>query len=1335
MLTFMQLPFARSRSRRQGQALILAVLVMLFAVLLSSAFLVVIGNSGRQVGRETERTEASRNADKGVDFVIARLRASSSPDSWYPAGDPVLGVPPSPADADYGLYYSPLDKAMGWATTTVPITKDSYAKYPDPRSSRQAPQFLVSSHLLGTNAADDAEGGDKRFMLRITVIGLSSKNPDLWSRRTLYKSTNWNGGTFSYANFVTSFDPKTRKSIESTLKDAPTVTGTNIDVSIYASKGQGNEQVTYSPQIAEVGNTLMISNGQTEPLVGIVSNSQTNANVYKLTLRVLKGLAGATNFGADSKIALVGSLFESPANIDEDGDGAGVPATNEGPTEAQPVVSVSADTTPYTSPFGNGAQFNNGVNVPLTTIYAARPAVQPTAGSPTVAGQNALTSNGPVSVGDSSTTTTQVLSLINTQALPTPLPFSTPAPGQNQFVRVGFDASGTLRSDTASSPVAPAVAPRMVKPAPLDFTDYRAKAISTVSGLPYYTISSSGFYLNNPGDVEKFNGQTLTASQLQRLWQRKSFSVASGGNVVAGSTGFIASGTTGARLCYGRPNPDATGVNPGGDQYLFPMTTGGLEARGIRGWTSPWEYLPRGAQIILKDTAITVISDPLSDSSPNAPDSAKAFDVATRKFDLDIPATAVTQPYIICAEGNLRVSGNWNSNSPLTIVSNNNIYIEGKLTTRNGTTFLPGRLALLSKKNVVLNPTQFVSRPVGTVDTSVGKDILTAEVQGGAIQESANKNFKAAKFKFGDKVSVFKRGLKANGWYQVNGFNSATNPTSIQLSPALSTTDFPNGTEVKVKLVCDPAIVLLRRDDKTNGTNPGDIAATEHFIAGTNGKEANTQELDPTLNPASAGSSYVYKFAVGGDTLVRNVLFANNQGTLSKVGVAFNQAAQKSVVKFTVRGGDDKNPGVPNAANEDDGVRQLSVRPSAPNKIDLLMKPKPGAIKDQQTFDLQDSDGDGSPDTTGDATLGLRLDQFNIDHFEPYTAREQSRWLIEGIRDANGITGTGYTTARRLAQGDISFTVPANSKQANGEETPNDPTKFRVPLTSSVLLFAGSPVLNTTTPTAPEDASATDRLYRVGSAFGFRGSAIDPATDEEQESVKNGYYGNTPQWNIPVGGTGTNSVTYAQAHDAGLFAFTRDGAGDYDDRLPSYYLAGLRFQRVSGANSIAPATPDATIPDKDIKANMTVEVDATIYAEGGSWFVIPVPASVAPTASRGADQQIEWRRPNYNININGNITQMMTPTSTVDYDDEPDPDGVATGAMKRWTDSLSYQIYNPNSPTTPLWKTISYRTATLPAFATDPATGAALVDASGNPILASIPQLPSSSDILYTYSN
>lgn len=1303
-------PSLQSRAPRRGQALILAVLVMLFAVLLSTAFLVVVGNTGRQIGNETDRSEASRNAEKGVAFVVAQLRTAPNPDTYSPAQ--FAGVLPTNT-SERELYYSQLDKAMGWEA-------QNYVKFPNPLTSRQAPQFLVRSDLV----TDDAEGGDKRFMLKITVIGLSSKNPESWSRRTLYKTTNWNGATFSYANFVTAFDPDSQKPIVSALAQTPII-GTlpnSIDVDVYSSKGQGNERVTYSPRIAEVGNTLMISDGKMDPLVGVVSSAQpstvTNVSGYRLNLRVLKGLPGATSFTQNAKVALVGSLFELPTNIDENGDTNGVPATAEGPTQEQRIVGVSGATDPSLAPFGNGAQFNNGLNVPLTTTFVGRPPVAPGMMSSTVAGQNFLASNGPISIGDPAPTPTgtplaiQFANGANAMQPVTLIPQTNA--NQNQFFRVGYDQAGAPQLDTASSLVAPVIAPRAVPPAPIDFSSYANKAKGgTVAGNNGY---GPGVYLANTDDREKIGATELSTSQLQRFWQRKSFPATTGGNFT------MLSGGAGAKLCYGRPGTDA---------YLYPMPSGSLEQRAIRGWISPWEFLPRGAQVTLDGATntITITRDALDDSGSvsqgwKIPDGSTPTSKCTQmslqvilettgiysgtytaNYSMGtagvVLATQVVHGFngIICAEGNVRVRGTW-TGVPLTIVSGNNIYIEGNVSARDAmNNLLPGKIALLAKKNVVLNPTQFVARPAGTVDTSVGKSAFPGSVSGGTGMVTLTNISDTNSFKLGDKVAVFAPNTPANGWHTVTAINGAV--------LAFADATIPDAAAVKVKLACDPPIVLLR--DKPDSTSD----FFEGHTASPDANDPHTEELNPTTNAASAGTAWAYKFGVGGDTLARTVPFA---GT---VAVAVNQAAEKKNLTFTVRGGDDPGAMPPIV---DTGARRLTAR-SASDPFQLLLTPPSGTATDPvgppQTFDLRKVDG--SVEGDANSTLKTLRDELVKPPFDSETDTKSNRWRLDlpvGLQD--------ILAARRLTRTDI--VLPADATRASNDETTIP--RLRVPLTSSVLLFNDTD-LNVGTPT-------TKALYTIGSIFDYQpGPLPTPTTppsplEEDPTTIVPTFYGVAPKWSIDPGTTGppaTNTVTYKKVGVSGLFAWTRDGAGDYNNQLPAYYLSAMRFQRVNGMASVAPAPPDTARPDRNVKTNLSVEVDATIYAEGGSWFVIPTPGTTTYDATRGLDQNIEWRRPAYAVTINGNIAQMMTPTATVDYDDEPDADGVVTGAMKRWTDSLSYQVLAADGTTK--WQTIRYQAAPLPVLVQDPAFP---MDPT-KLIPASLPQLPASSDILYTYSN
>ena len=880
--------FSFPRARRRGQALILAVLVMLFAALLSSAFLVLVASNGRQIGRETDRQEASRNADDAIDKVKGWINASPNADAWSPLNDSNVTstAPPTAASTDYDFYWSPLDRAMGWDDPA-----QGFVKYPDPRNPKKVPQFLVSSHLIGSGEPmsfpgqdNFADGGDKRFMLRITIIGLSLKNPGSWSRRTLYKPTNWNGSTFAYGNVVTATDPLSGKKLATTL-NTNTAIGATVDSKGLFTVPFNTPTDTANPM--QIGNTIMLSDGQTAPTVGIVQAvSSTNATLRRVHSD--SSTSTSVNFaqGAVVNAQLVGSLFETPPSIDENGTQP-IPA---GTTIPQSVSGVRTDgTDTNVQPLGGGAYFNNGLSVPITTTFGARPPVGTAnmnafnGASTAYSGQNALISTGPVTIGAAigSTEGIQVKD-VGPSPQPTAI-FNEKGASDNQYLRIGYTPTGVISADTytnSTDPQADLDRPKFLQPAPLTLSFYKAAAVASSS------------YIDNIGDKEKFGGITppadyeLTTGQLQRFWQRKSFvptATQGNGNAAifpAGSpvTAPITAGTATARLCYGRP---------GTDSYLYPNSGGAsLEEKGIRGWISPWEFLPRGAQVILNGTTATIIRDPLSDTSADKPDPAKAVDATIRRYSQIFTPPSTNVAPVICADGNLRVSGNWTGN-PLTIVSGNNIYIEGSLKAD------AGKIALLAKKNVVLNPTQFVARPEGTVDTSVGKTAFTAQVQLGEVKQAAGKSFTANSFKFGDKVAVFKQGMKADGWHQVTGFDDPVTPTSIKLMPPLNTTDFPDGAEIKVKLACDPPIVLLRAANKTNGAGANDIPATEHFIAGGDGKEANLEELDPATNAANVGAYYAYKFAVGGDTLARKVPFNDKSGATVPVAVAFDHAAQK----------------------------------------------------------------------------------------------------------------------------------------------------------------------------------------------------------------------------------------------------------------------------------------------------------------------------------------------------------------------------------------------------------------------------------------------------------
>jgi hypothetical protein len=235
------------------------------------------------------------------------------------------------------------------------------------------------------------------------------------------------------------------------------------------------------------------------------------------------------------------------------------------------------------------------------------------------------------------------------------------------------------------------------------------------------------------------------------------------------------------------------------------------------------------------------------------------------------------------------------------------------------------------------------------------------------------------------------------------------------------------------------------------------------------------------------------------------------------------------------------------------------------------------------------------------------------------------------------------------------------------------------------------------------------------------GSSFVSDADEELGTVTQGFYqlvtpGTTAgTWSFSAAFPSLGSLSLGTAtndFDSNLLSFRTDYSywGTSTD-VPDYLITAPKLER--GAWGASPYTP------------VDITVQATIFAQEGSWFVIPAPlaAMVAPADTNGngtidASEQGEatvlstrFRRPNYRIQVIGNIAQNMTPTETIDYD-------FTSGAMRDWADATAY----PTSFTTMLgggsagsnWVSVLYTAERI-----DPATSQRLY-------------LPVSPDLIYT---
>ena len=1180
---------------------------MLFAALLSSTFLILVASNTQSVGRSVDKSGARQRADEGSQTARRLMAVARNADAWQPEAEPSLmgdeqgaldldELPPAPGDPTYDQYWTPLDKAMGWALTQ-PYTTGNVAgrlndlqdikrnggrvfiKVPDPRFSREATRYMLESRLLSRGMDEVTDGGDKRWMLRVTSLGMAPKNPEVWARQMLYKSTNFNGATFSYANFVSNYDfdkDGGKGGFASTrlTTDVPSQTAT---ISLAGLN-------TFGPNVFAPGQLLMLSDGVGDPFSALIARRDANSVTLKAPTPRLFLQANTTASLAATLTSGLDAINDNGAQTALNPNVATMRTLN--PVHAEVNAAPNANTD--TGTFGNGNFYNLGLKVGERAQFAARPPYARSWGTySTYSGQNALTVTGPL---DRSSANLSFLNAVNTGA-PALTPPALDA-AQNKYFRLSFTPAGAMQVDKYLPEVDPLVAPRPVTPAVANIEQYKDRA-----------ANEGGVLIENDGDFEKIGNVALTDSQLQRLWQRKSFAVASGGNInYTGMAGAIGAGASGARLSWPRP---------GVDGYAFPMASGSLEQRGIRGWISPWEFLPRGALLELQNNQITLTTDALDDNGNISPNK-KVPGTGAYSGIIPVPANG-----IICAGGNLRVRGNW-TGRPLTIVSGHNIYIEGALTGA------PGQIALLAKDNVTLNPTQFVQRPQGLTDRHLAATPVPVASQTGGQVTLAPGN--VGRFKVGDKVAP----LDNSDWGRVTGISGDT----LSVAPQLTFSSVLVGG-LKLRQMTDPAIAMVDAGGKVT----------------------------------TDGSGVAYAYAIGkdGDSFTRAFL---NDGAALNVGV--RSAGENIEATITANSGKPNNElHIKTDHNANNAVDTNSSQSNALLREMWLWGAADGKIGNYNegffAYDLHASTVANAATTTGDgtATLAQLQSQLATTRFK----QQLPAWTLTLPTSSVAPNPYGAVPMRRLAQ-----------FQDTGKPSG---TQFKVPLTTSVGLFWNSAG-------GAGNASAPIPDVTYGSFWGAVNAETDQNRTESVDTVKADYYRQSPQFQEMIARPAPNPVAE--------FSLQRDLKGDPNGLLPRYLFGGCHLEGGDGTTTIAPA--------------YSPRIQATIYAQSGSWFVIPMPAQAnAPTLTAASGR---WRRSFYKVTVEGTIAQGFTPTAAEDYDGEPDPDGVAVGATKRWLDSLACPTtLNTTDKSVGDWQTISYLARPLP--------------------LTNGLALPTTANVLYTY--
>ena len=687
--------------RRQGQALLLAVLIMLLAALLSAGVLAIVSGNLNQSARFADKTRAIEAARAGIAYANAQLSGSAQGDRWRPID---VSPPPAPGTVGYDYYYSQLDKVQGWANTMAPPVAADYAddatyqaarnsyrdsiygKFPDPgQIAADAPKFLVKVEEVVPNSPTDAGHSGE---IKITSIGLSEGNPNAYYRAVAYKSgrlkspwasalrsvSNWRFGDTDkntgvpYANRPQIVDATTifpANNVEFTVDilDKPAFSGENVPFNVVIIKKDAAPSVRGAVVTKVENDGAKLTFARLEATIGAGETIQKAAALGIGTKIDLLNTGTPLDYAADlpqpNGIVANGSIWLQGqiqlSNLSKSGThlmASGSLAIEAADADSKPLLGNSGDIGP-----------TNGANATSNQLVASS------------------RNNFPGNIVLTSAAQSDGVEI-------------------NDLVSDGWDRIGaqTLGLDYSSGRTVEPFVPAKVDSA-TNLARYRALARKAPDGI----------YIDNRADIERVGANAMTQAQLVEM-------------LISPPT---ATPPDTARLGVSAP-PGATNVS--------------LEQRHLRGWVGPDEFLARGALVELvqatgENPKIRVTLDARSDANPDGPDINKTLRGADGNLQAGIYAQDFNWPRngMLMAEGNLRVRGSVNLSNlttgtdvadfpSLTIVSLGNIYIEGALSVDSESA--PGvpipvlerkKLMLLARKNVIVNPTRAV---IGRTDAA-----------------------------------------------------------------------------------------------------------------------------------------------------------------------------------------------------------------------------------------------------------------------------------------------------------------------------------------------------------------------------------------------------------------------------------------------------------------------------------------------------------------------------------------------------------------------------------------------------------------------------------------
>jgi hypothetical protein len=589
-----------------------------------------------------------------------------------------------------------------------------------------------------------------------------------------------------------------------------------------------------------------------------------------------------------------------------------------------------------------------------------------------------------------------------------------------------------------------------------------------------------------------------------------------------------------------------------------------LEEQRLRGWVGPDEFRARGVEIELTDDydpttagnqiGLFITRDARSDNTALKTTASLGPDAdKTWKNQVGVAETGVYRrgfPWptngVIFAEGNVRIQGVVTATPPrsLTVVSMNNIYIEDSLDA--GTK----KVLLLARKNVVMNPTRVLGRPDAQTVASGAQTVPT-----GVTTLTVTNAFN---FKRGDFVHAS----------PVKGYVTA-DPTSDTVIPINATV---GGTVADLAPVVTPNSVP-KTISATSVTPIRNISFSPIYAA-----EDTVQRRLNLPNPAPANLRLAFNHQ------------ANRVNAL-RVGV--------TVTSGTVTDIQLSNKGVfvtPPAATAPYLDHNATVLAQGDKKIRVQYTQPTAGVDDFPGVVPTNGTAPATPTTQADATDATR-NLAAISAAMNATNHNDPGPPIDWNYNTSVLT-PAYSTlpffylagvGNRLDFPFTPATIPLE-RRPNIRTTVND-----IPLAMSVGVFAnGAPA---TLSNERWNAALGTPRYDIANQFGFSPTYLDAGNpNEDILTTDQSFY----QTDVVKSTLDSRQITSGFSGGSNSFFFRRSDALPTlvaPDDYPEYRLQGLKLENValvsntSTVNTIGPAR--------------TFTVNAFVYAQTGSWFVIP----------------------------------------------------------------------------------------------------------------------------------